>query len=105
MYKLTDLLKEDYSEEDNVRNREFEAEDKETMFVLLDTYQDGIYTFTGMSKTRKGIEDLKRYVIKRFKITKPEELENLHIFEVPIDEYFDMRAKLDDRIRSADYEG
>lgn len=101
--KLLDIL-ESYSNEPNVRNRELEAEDKRTMFVLLDTYQDGIYTFTGMSETRQGIERLKDKVIKRFNITKPEELEQLHIFEVPIDEYFDKRAELDVRIRSIDYE-
>lgn len=106
MYKLTDLLKEDYySQNPDVRNRELDAEHKETIFVLLDTYQSGIYIFTGVSKSRKGIEELKKKVIKRFKMKTQEELDHLQIFEVPLDEYFDMRAKLDVDVRSADYEG
>ena len=80
------------------------SEEKENLFILLDTYQDGIYTFTGVSKTLKGIEKLKKEVISRFNITKPEELEHLQIFEVTLDEYFGMRAKLDYDIRNAEYE-
>lgn len=101
--KLTDILKEDYSNDYNTRNKEFDADMKETIYVLLDTYQDGIYTFTGASKSEEGISRLRDKVIARFKITKPEELKELHVFEVPLDEYFDMRAKLDQRIRDAEY--
>ena len=78
-----------------------EAEKQETIFILLDSFQDEEAIFTGASKTKEGIEALKQAVIKRHNITKPEEIEQLHIYEVPLDTYFEKRKEADDAIKNS----
>jgi selenocysteine-specific translation elongation factor len=74
---------------------------KETIFVLLDTFQDEEAIFTGASKTKEGIEALKQAVMDRHNITDPEEIAQLHIYEVPLDTYFEKRKEADDAIKSS----
>lgn len=71
---------------------------KETVWVLLDTFQSDDEVFTGVSKTREGIERLKNYVINRYKITDMDQLSQLHIYEVPLDTFFEKRIQLDKKI-------
>lgn len=78
-----------------------EAEKQETIFILLDSFQDEEAIFTGASKTKEGIEALKQSVIEKHNITDPEEIAQLHIYEVPLDTYFEKRKEADDAIKSS----
>jgi hypothetical protein len=71
---------------------------EDTIWVLLDTFQGEEQIFTGASRTREGIEKLKQYVINRYSITKKEQLDQLKIFEVPLDTFFYKRLELDREI-------
>lgn len=72
-----------------------EEEEKETAWILLDTFQDGEAQFTSVSKTKKDAEKMKQFVIDRFDITSEEDLANLKIFEVPYNTYFEKREEVD----------
>lgn len=94
--KLVDILKEVSSDRE-----EFLQDSPETVFVLLDTFQEDEAQFTGVSLTQKGINKLKQYVIDRFQITEPEELAQLKIHQVPLDTYFKLRQKVDQDVKNA----
>lgn len=94
--KLVDILNEVNSDRE-----EFLQDSPETVFVLLDTFQEDEAQFTGVSLTQKGINKLKQYVIDRFKITEPEELAQLKIHQVPLDTYFKLRQKVDQDVKDA----
>lgn len=70
--------------------------EKETVFILLDTLQDEESVFTGISKTKEGIEALKQSVIELHNIQDPVEISMLKVYEVPFDEYFQVRKETDD---------
>lgn len=70
----------------------------ESVYILLDTYQEGEAQFTGVSLTEKGINKLKEFVIDRFNITAPEELAMLKIHQVPLDSYFKLRVTVDKQV-------
>lgn len=78
-----------------------EVKKQETIFILLDSFQDEEAIFTGASKTEEGIEALKQAVIKKHNITEPEEIEQLRIYEVPLDTYFEKRKEADDAIKNS----
>ena len=94
--KLVDIINEVSSERE-----EFLQDSPETVFVLLDTFQEDEAQFTGVSLTQKGINKLKQYVIDRFQITEPEELEQLKIHQVPLDTYFKLRQEVDQQAKAA----
>ena len=94
--KLADIINEVSSDRE-----EFLQDSPETIFVLLDTFQEDEAQFTGVSLTRKGINKLKQYVIDRFQITEPEELAQLKIHQVPLDTYFKLRQKVDQEVKAA----
>lgn len=72
-----------------------EKEERETAWILLDTFQDGEAQFTSVSKTKEDAEKMKQFVIDRFDITSEEDLANLKIFEVTYDTYFEKREEVD----------
>ena len=80
---------------------EFLDDSLESIYVLLDTFQEDEAQFTGASLTEKGINKLKQYVIDRFKITVPEEIALLKIHQVPLDTYFKLRQKVDQEAKAA----
>ena len=80
---------------------EFLKDSLESIYVLLDTFQEDEAQFTGASLTEKGINKLKQYVIDRFKITLPEEIAQLKIHQVPLDTYFKLRQKVDQEAKDA----
>tara|TARA_R110000824_G_C15134792_1_gene669403 strand:+ start:187 stop:492 length:306 start_codon:yes stop_codon:yes gene_type:complete len=80
---------------------EFLDDSLESIYVLLDTFQEDEAQFTGASLTEKGINKLKQYVIDRFKITVPEEIAMLKIHQVPLDTYFKLRQKVDQEAKAA----
>lgn len=94
--KLVDIINEVSSDRE-----EFLQDSPETVFVLLDTFQEDEAQFTGVSLTEKGINKLKQYVIDRFQITEPEELEQLKIHQVPLDTYFKLRQEVDQQAKAA----
>ena len=94
--KLVDIINEVSSERE-----EFLQDSPETVFVLLDTFQEDEAQFTGVSLTQKGINKLKQYVIDRFQITEPEELAQLKIHQVPLDTYFKLRQEVDQQAKAA----
>lgn len=73
----------------------------QTVWIVLDTFQGDEAQFTGASLTKKGAEKLKQFVIDRFNIIEPEELNQLKIYEVPLDRYFEEREKIDKQARDA----
>jgi len=77
-----------------------EKEEKETAWILLDTFQDGEAQFTSVSKTKEDAEKMKQFVIDRFNITSEEDLANLKIFEVPYDTYFEKREEVDKSVNT-----
>lgn len=73
----------------------------ESIYILLDTFQEDEAQFTGASLTQQGINKLKQFVIDRFSITEPEELEQLKIHQVPLDTYFKLRQEVDKEVQNA----
>lgn len=94
--KLLDIINEVDSDRE-----EFLKDSLESIYVLLDTFQEDEAQFTGASLTEKGINKLKQYVIDRFKITLPEEIAQLKIHQVPLDTYFKLRQKVDQEAKDA----
>ena len=94
--KLVDILNEVSS-----GREEFLQDSPESIFILLDTFQEDEAQFTGASLTQKGINKLKQFVIDRFNITEPEELAQLKIHQVPLDTYFKLRQKVDQDVKNA----
>lgn len=73
----------------------------ESIYILLDTFQEDEAQFTGASLTLKGINKLKDFVIDRFTITDPDELAMLKIHQVPLDTYFKLRQEVDKEVQAA----
>ena len=94
--KLVDIINEVDSDRED-----FLKDSLESIYVLLDTFQEDEAQFTGASLTEKGINKLKQYVIDRFKITLPEEIAQLKIHQVPLDTYFKLRQKVDQEAKAA----
>lgn len=94
--KLVDIINEVSSERE-----EFLQDSPESIYILLDTFQEDEAQFTGASLTEKGINKLKQFVIDRFQINEPEELEQLKIHQVPLDTYFKLRQKVDQDVKNA----
>lgn len=84
------------------RDREqFLENSPESIYILLDTFQEDEAQFTGASLTQQGINKLKQFVIDRFKINNPEELEQLKIHQIPLDTYFKLRQEVDKEVQNA----
>lgn len=94
--KLVDILNEVSSERE-----EFLQNSPESIYILLDTFQEDEAQFTGASLTLKGINKLKQFVIDRFSISEPEELAQLKIHQVPLDTYFKLRQEVDKEVQNA----
>jgi hypothetical protein len=85
----------------NSDREQFLQDSPESIYILLDTFQEDQAQFTGASLTLKGINKLKDFVIDRFTITDPEELEQLKIHQVPLDTYFKLRQEVDKEVQNA----